>query len=1085
MTETYEPADQKQRERIERSLDETLFVEASAGTGKTTALVSRVVSLIAGGKATVDQVAAITFTEAAVAELRARVREKLEERAVDSNAPDEASGRCRAAAGAMERGAFQTIHSFAASLLRERPLEAGLPPGFDTSDEITADLEFDRRWRDWLETALDSEDAAPGLARYLRLGLPPSVSRLEEIARAFHANYDLLTEPFESTDAGTPADAVEDIASEQDRIEHLRTLAKNGDDDPLSAHARNVASLCASLEPGPDHDEANARRLIRFGKVSTNIGRQPDWVTDPDTGVNGCKALKALLSDLEESRSSLIGGVALSAVNGLLEELCRFVLDYAEARKREGRAEFHDLLIWARDLLRDDEQARVHFMDRYRYVLIDEFQDTDPIQSEIALLLTGGGAEGRLFIVGDPKQSIYRFRRADIASVKDTRDSLVAGFVPLTQNFRCQEPIVAWVNAIFGEWMGGEPSPLQAEYQDLRASYLPPESMTPVSVHWYGEECERAPEMRRREARATANVLSQIKSGGWQVRDDEGGTRGAEYRDVCVLMPARTALTELEDALSDAGVPYRVESASAVLRTQDVRDLLNCLRAIDSPADEVAIMAALRSSAFACSDADLLAHVDGGGRFSYAARSDGAGPVSEALATLARFHDARTWEPPDLLIERFVRERRMIEAAFDRRRPRERWRRMMFVVERARTFAATAGGGLRDFLDWIDRQAKKRALMVEAPVPETDEDAVRIMTIHAAKGLEFPIVTLVGLGASGGRRSGPVLFDRGAGEAHVRISAQESPPLRTRGYAEAQEAEKLADDAESVRLMYVAATRARDHLVVSAFRYGKSSDSEARKILELAESAPDLWRELHTTPQPAPEQEPPRSAPRTKAEDRDRWLEEREEVVRRASARHAVAASSLAHDPEYDDPDREPSPGRRGRAGTNVGRAVHAVLQAVDLPDGREVSRLSRLHAESEGVSGRTEEVERLARRAIGSDIVRRAVESDSYYREIYAAAPVGESVLEGFVDLCFVEDGALVIVDFKTDAITDQDGASIARRYRTQVGAYALALRQSTGMPVKEAILLFLQRDRIAETFEDIDALMAEAEAATTPASC
>ena len=912
------------------------------------------------------------------------------------------------------------------------------------------------------------------------------MGRLEDIARAFHENYDLLPARFEAYYADSGTSELEGIGAEGPNIERLIKFAKNGDGDPLAAHGRNVALLCADLRLDPKDDETNFRRLIRSGKLSFGRGRQTDWLTDTEAGENACKLLKAKLIDMEELRVQFLSQRARSAIAGLIEELRKFVCRYARDRKREGRAEFHDLLIWARDLLKDGH-ARDHFFERYRYVLIDEFQDTDPIQSEIAMFLTGEGRQGRLFVVGDPKQSIYRFRRADIEAVKEVRDRLGAGFVPLTQNFRCQEPIVEWVNAIFSRWMGRGPSTAQAEYQDLMARWAPPDCEVPMGVHMFGEECERAHIMRDAEARATAGVLSDIKNVRWQVRDEEGGIRDAQYRDICILMPTRTALRDLEDQLSDANIPYRIESQSTVLGSQDVRELINCLRAIDSPADEVAIVGALRSSAFSCSDVDLLNFVDAGGSFSYTSVRNGAGPVSDAMETLAKFHNMRVWQAPDLLIEKFVRERRMIEAAFDRPRPRERWRRLRFVIERARTFAATTGGGLRDFLDWIERQASEQARMVEAPVPDTDEDAVRIMTVHAAKGLEFPIVLLTGLGSSSRHSAGPVIFDRDAGGVEVSLGSVDGLPLQTAGYEQAKEAEGLADDAERVRLMYVAATRAKDHLVVSTFRNLRGGDSSAHRIAELAEECPDLWRELPIhdgAPVPALEEYQSGTVTSPGRTERDRWLAERENAVRRASVPQAVAASSLAREPDYDDPDIERVPGRRGRAGTNIGSAVHAVLQDVDLTHGSGVAELSRKYAESEGVSAYTGEVERLARRAISSDVVRRAVASGRIYREIYTAAPIGGRVLEGFVDLCFVEDDALVVVDFKTDAVSDEDSTSIASKYRTQVGAYALALGRSTGMRVKEAVLLFLQRDPMAEVFGDIESLAAEAEVAVLDAS-
>ena len=236
-----------------------------------------------------------------------------------------------------------------------------------------------------------------------------------------------------------------------------------------------------------------------------------------------------------------------------------------------------------------------------------------------------------------------------------------------------------------------------------------------------------------------AALALRIKEERWQVRNQEpGGWRYATYRDICLLLPSRTNLEALEQALEAADVPYRIESESIVLGTEDVRQLLNCLRAIDSPGDQVALVAALRSTAFSCSDVELLQFADDGGRFDYLHPGSATGPVAEALAALRESNKKCGLKPPDELIEEFIRERHLMELSFDRRRPRERWRRLRFVVEQARAYQRAGGSSLRGFLDWIERQVVERARAVESPAPESDEDCVRIMTIHAAKGLEFP-----------------------------------------------------------------------------------------------------------------------------------------------------------------------------------------------------------------------------------------------------------------------------------------------------------------------------------------------------------
>ena len=377
------PSDQPARDAIVERLDENMVVEAGAGTGKTTSLVERVVALVTTGRASMGGIAAITFTEAAAAELRSRIGETLERVGSDPDREQVERERCVRAVDDLDQSAIQTLHSFAASLLRERPLEAGLPPGFNVRDPIEAEVAFERKWSEWLDATLDDPEAQEALRPALEGGM--TLRHIREIAVSFNTNYDLL------------ADASFDSLPEQ------------------SGEGEREAALLPVLE------------LLR-----------------------------------------------------------RFALDYADERKAAGEVEFQDLLVLARDLLRDSIPARDHFRDRYSHVLIDEVQDTDPLQAELAFFLAEDvsegvdtsdrpkdwrdvrPADGKLFIVGDPKQSIYRFRRADIQQVKRMQELVGGSNEKLTQNFRSQSPVISWVNHVFHRWMvesDGQPEyiPLDAE----------------------------------------------------------------------------------------------------------------------------------------------------------------------------------------------------------------------------------------------------------------------------------------------------------------------------------------------------------------------------------------------------------------------------------------------------------------------------------------------------------------------------------------------------------------------------------------------------------------------------------------------
>ena len=1074
MTTQFVPQDQDQRDRITSSLDETLFVEAGAGTGKTEALVSRIVALITTGRATISGIAAITFTELAAAELRERVRSRLLSRIEDSGSSDTEKGLCQAAIRGFDAASIQTLHSFAGQLLRERPLDIGLPPSFEVVEAIEADLNFQVRWETWLDEVLDTEDSAPALARGLALGL--RLDQLKGIADSFHERYDLLERPFPTL--GIPDKrAVQGIIDSRSEISSLISLAHN-EDDLLAVHARKVVGFSERLESiGSDSDMALAT-LSRFGRLSFSRGRIADWDDDPETGKNACTALKAVLSDIEELRTNELDAVRASVICELSEKIRELAKGYAAERLHAGRLEFQDLLVLARDLLRDKEEAREYFQRRYTHILIDEFQDTDPIQAEIALLLsaespaTGDGFQdlipGKLFVVGDPKQSIYMFRGADITVSEDLKKIIPDGQLSLTQNFRSQRPILSWLNPLFESWMKNDAEEIgQVEYRAISARWDSETDGPPMGVRFVGSALPgKATVARHVEAQAVASVVSQIKRELWPVRDgNDGGTRAAKYQDICILLPTRTGLETLEAALSSSNIPYRLESQSMVLGTQDVRDLLNCLRSIDSPGDQVALVAALRSSVFACSDVELFEFVQSDGELDYMVESKGTRPIDQALQLLRRFHDLRMWVDPEELIERFVRETRMVESCFALARPRERWRRLRFVIDRAAAFAAVSNTSLRSYLDWIERQAEEGARMVETPVPEPDEDAVRIMTIHASKGLEFPIVLLAGIGTQARTNLGPVIYDRDVHGADVSLPAPGNGRFKTPGYDDAENKEKAKGQAERTRQMYVAATRAEDHLVVSLFRPEvKGTDSSfAGSIERLVGRDSDSWVELNVdglgsaVADDGLERKADVPAFADNLGIRDTWLTNRDESIRISSKPSSVGATRLAQLAKEEAEDGD-VPYRKGRGGTNIGRAVHSALQSVDLATGDGLDEISQAQAAAEGLPGRWREVAALARTAMDSEVVKQAVSTGRYHREVYVGAPEGSVLIEGFIDLVFETEEGLIVVDYKTDGIeTAEEIARSMERYRLQGGTYALGLETATGKSVTKVIFLFL----------------------------
>tara|TARA_Y100000588_G_C14273684_1_gene933386 strand:- start:184 stop:3486 length:3303 start_codon:yes stop_codon:yes gene_type:complete len=1073
MTSHFIPIDQDQRLRITSSLDENLFVEAGAGTGKTEALVRRIVALITEGITDIEAIAAITFTELAAGELRERVRARLIAIADNIDICETHRVRSRRAIRRFDSASIQTLHSFAGQLLRDRPLNVGLPPSFDVMESIESDINFQTRWRLWLDEILDSEDRARPMVKAMSLGL--RVDQLRDIAVSLYHNFDSLPIAFPRI-SPPESHVIRDIVDSKQAIKDLLPLAHN-DDDRLLSHAKKVISFADRLERIGTEDDMALAVLSRHGRLSNRLGRIQDWDNDLKTGINGCTALKSLLTDLESAKNSELDQWRSSLLCTLLEDLRDLAIKYFHERVSAGKIEFQDLLVLARNLLRDHLEVREHFRSKFTHILIDEFQDTDPVQSEIAVLLSTSGSDlegnpidlisGKLFAVGDPKQSIYMFRGADISVSEHLKNVIPDGQLALSQNFRSQSPIISWLNPTFEKWMGGDgDSDAQIEYHSISPMWDSVWEQNPMGVKFIGGALtESSGLVRQIESQALANAIIQIKEEKWMVRDGATSLREADYRDICVLLPTRTGLDVLETALTEANIPYRLESQSMVLGTQDVQDLLNCLRAIDTPSDQIALVAALRSSVFGCSDLELFDFSQSGAELNYLSGVRGVGPVQDALDLLKQFHEDRLWLSPESLIENFVRQTRTIESCFALTRPRERWRRLRFVIDRAAAFAQASNSSLRSYLDWMERQTAEGARMVETPVPEPDEDSVRIMTIHASKGLEFPIVILAGIGGQPRINLGPVIFDRVGKNAEVDIPAPGGSRFRTPGYSTAELEEKRKQDAERIRLMYVASTRAEDHLVLSLFRSeprGEGS-SFASDLEKLTGRDSDLWSEfiINTTSiNTTYDKDEISNADNVLEGDEDariNWIEERKSIIKRGAVAVSVSATSLAQI-DKEESYQEEIAYRIGRGGTNLGRAVHSVLQSLNLEDTSGIEQICRSHANAEGIPSRWLEVLRLAQVALDSSIVHEAIASHGYYREVYVGASVGSKVLEGFVDLVFETEDGLVVVDYKTDPVTSsEEAAYLMDRYRIQGGSYALALSEATGKPITKVVFLFL----------------------------
>ena len=1070
MVSRRELPDAAERSRVTNELDATLFVEAGAGTGKTASLVTRIVNLVSSG-VPVERIAAITFTEAAASELRVRVRDALSARgeaAQDQSLLD--------AAADVESAAFTTLHGFALRLLSEFPIEAGLPPGFSVADEVSSVLSFDTAWRDFVAKASDDMTNI-GLferADALKVGL----KKFLEIARKFDDNWDVL----DRVEPPEPLSAIDF----SELFSNLQKLADRGDEclfeaDKLAQRLRDFSDDIAAAQAVDGVDQLTV--LKNFSFPPKNVGKATNWPKTPVAEVRKeIDHAKALVSSSLEQYQQQV----LSQMISLVVE---FVEARVSARLVKGELGFHDLLVLARKLVRTNQEVRRRFHQRYSKILLDEFQDTDPIQIELAVLLATDESDidrpwpelaerlpaGRLLVVGDPKQSIYRFRRADMGVYSQAEDSLGERPTMLTTNFRSVPGIVAWVNHMFGSLMGDGIPGQQPRYSPLQAYRSPDHDTEGVVKTIGGPREENLATIREAEAADVASVINSAIDERWRT-EREGTWQPVRLSDIAVLIPSRLSLPALETAFERAGIAYRPETSSLVYATQEIRDVLAGVRAVSDPTNEVMVLAALRSSLFSIDDSELASwhrrfqtwdyrNVD---QFVALAHTEGTEdpsehPVGQAFEVLRGWHAQRWWIDPAELVSLIVKDRRLRELALAAARPRDRWRRYRFLAEQARGFTAAQDGDLHAFIEWVDVQASETARVVEPIPPEPDDDAVRVLTIHGSKGLEFPMVVVAG--AATQERSGGfqvrALFPPGAAP-QVKVGAGAA----TKEYSIFSSVEEALDGFERIRLDYVAATRARDILVVSAYHKTSGRVSNGRRTWTCMETAPTLWEAYQTT---GARRKPISSTAQlhlgsgTFASTIDRWKSSQKAILennarvrhwsasRIARATHTTSQLTLAERRLGGESTDLPI-----QTGPDIGSAVHDILRRVEFGNPNSLDLLVREVCRHYGIPDAADEVEGLVTVALASSAVNEAADHD-HWRELYVSMPTLDGLLEGYIDLCYATDDDLVIVDYKTDRLIGSP-TEVAERYLHQLAAYSLALGHVAQRPVTKTVFLFLR---------------------------
>jgi ATP-dependent exoDNAse (exonuclease V) beta subunit len=872
-------SDADDRRAIATDLDSTMVVEAAAGTGKTTELVNRILAVLERGPETMPQIVAVTFTEKAAGELKLRLRERLEHRRLQV---DDAAitARLEAALSTLEEAHVNTIHGFCAELLRERPVEARVDPLFTVlTDDQSASL-YARAFHRWLQQALQRPPA--GVRRALRRSSAPSfggsdahgpVDRLRSAGRAL-AEWRAFPAPWRRPPFDRD-DGLRRILAGLHALADLSASATNkGDNLYRDLDAVRRLSHQVRLEERFGHQdldgwEARIVDLVRdrgFSRTRKGSGYKYGAVGQPfaDRAVGSAvtrtevlEARNALYVEMQQFRRDADADLAAA----LQEELHPATALYQELKQAAGALDYNDLLIRVRDLLRDNREVRVHLQQTIARLFVDEFQDTDPVQADILLLLAASSPDendpariaphpGKLFVVGDPKQAIYRFRGTDVGTYWRVKSQLKrngARILQLTTSYRSLPAIQRFVNAAFRPAMQENTATLQAAYVPLAEcrtaiSDQPAVVALPVprpySASSWGSPQVSARAIDESLPDAVGAFIAWLvdEKNGWTVteRAPDGQQRQVriEPRHVAVLFRRFSSFGEdvtrrYTDAIEARGVPHLLVGGKSFHGREEVETMRAALAAIEWPDDELSIFATLKGSLFAIDDEALLEFRyrfgalhpfripralggNSGSELELAAEPSGhLVPIAEALRLLQTLHRSRNLRPVADTITRLLEATRAHVGFILRPAGEQALANVLHVAELARQYEATGGISFRGFIDELRKAAESEG--AEAPILEESSDGVRLMTVHKAKGLEFPVVILADPTCKLARDDASRYLAMDEKLCAIRIGGWAPHELHDH---EAEEVRR--ERAEAVRLAYVAATRARDLLVVPA-----------------------------------------------------------------------------------------------------------------------------------------------------------------------------------------------------------------------------------------------------------------------------
>jgi ATP-dependent helicase/nuclease subunit A len=1050
--------DKKAREKIINQLDWNFFVEAGAGSGKTYCLVERMVNLIKRGRAKIENIAAVTFTRKAAAELKERFQIRLEDslcKSIDLTADEKKN--IQDALFNLEQIYIGTIHSFCSKILRERPVEAGVDSEFEEIEEEKDFIYAQEAWSAFIDYSNETGDNA--LKFMEEYGI--EINDLEDTYHRFIQYSDV---EIETSDTSEP-----DFSEVKKAINNFLILFK----DMMSQEApeKGWDSLQSIIRKSIFYFNSgylNSNRL--FVRVLNEMSKTPEIVQNrwPDGNGKDCK------EKMLKFQNDILKPALTSWRQYMHKPLADFIKKgadfYRDWRENHSILNFEDLLTMTSDLLRENSEVREYFKKKFTHILVDEFQDTDPIQAEIIFFLTGKNTtetdwkniildSGALFLVGDPKQSIYRFRRADI-DIYNTVKKIFSGEcceeLRLFSNFRSLPFMHDLVESVFKKILPADEDKYQAKYFPLNTTRKTEKGYDfGVFENNTGKtHMGNAAEITAIDAAKVAEwVYYSVNAGAVKLQrtSDElksGLTGKPEYSDFLILTKKRQSLGLYAKALEKNGIPYNISGGLVFNESLELSEILKLFKAIDDDKDPVALVSVLRGLFFGISDESLYNFKKAGGNFSYFSLAPaGFSNFEEAFKRLKEYGKIINTNKPVVAAEIIIEKSGIIPRALSEEEGLTRAGNIYKAMELLKDFGADKIETFYDLTKNMEEILKNKEIE-SMSLLVSKKNAVRLMNLHKAKGLEAPVVILADPMGEAKHFEPQYHISRTRGKkakgyfSIIKPTSNYSseilgiPPDWDNKLSE----EKKYGEAERRRLEYVAVTRAKNILAVSTYREGTKAKA---------------WEILYDFLENAKKIELPKNMDIMEVETVDiskpEWEKEKDRI--RDSLSFISSASYSINKVTSEAKEDFIFTGRAGGKGAKWGSISHKVIELACNGYYERIQLLTKKWIDEAGIEERSaDELAALVDRFMKSSLWERVMTANEKLFETPFAYKSNGGILYGVIDLIFKENNKWVIVDYKTDDFeTDKERKTV---YLKQLELYKKYWESITREEVSEIIL-------------------------------